>query len=161
MAYCTNCGAAVSGNFCSQCGTPVPGAAGPGGEPAWQPQTPPPAPGAAGLSENAAAALSYLLGFITGIVFLAVAPYNQMRTVRFHAFQSIFFSVAVFVIAIGLSIAATIFFVVSFWLGTLFSLLQGALGLAVFVLWLYLMWKAFQGEKVVLPVIGPMAEKHA
>lgn len=161
MVYCPKCGTPVSGNFCPQCGTPVSSAAPPGGGPGYPPQTPPPAPGAAGLSENAAAALSYLLGFITGIVFLAIAPYNQMRTVRFHAFQSIFFSVAVFAISIGLGIVSMIFFAVSFWLGSLISLLQAALGLAVFVLWLYLMWKAYQGQKVVLPVIGPLAEKQA
>lgn len=161
MAYCTNCGAVVTGNFCTQCGTPVAGGAPPAGGPASQPQTPPPATGAAGLSENAAAALTYLLGFITGIVFLAIAPYNQMRAVRFHAFQSIFFSVAMFAIAIGLSIVSMMFFAVSFWLGSLFALLQSALGLAVFVLWLYLMWTAYQGRKVVLPVIGPLAEKQA
>ncbi len=160
MAYCPNCGTPVSGNFCPQCGTPVAGAAPPAaGGPAYQPQTPPPV--AAGLSQNAAAALSYLLGFITGIVFLAIAPYNQMRTVRFHAFQSIFFSLAVFAISIGLAIVSFIFFAFSFWLGSLISLMQTALGLAVFVLWLYLMWKAYQGQKVVLPIIGPLAEKQA
>src|SRR5215475_1186409 len=40
------------------------------------------------------AALSYLLGFITGIVFLFVEPYAKDDFVRFHARQSIVFSVA-------------------------------------------------------------------
>jgi uncharacterized membrane protein len=156
MPFCRNCGAPVDGQFCPQCGTPVAGAAAPSG-------SPPPSPpaGAVGLSDNAASALCYLLGFITGIVFLAIAPYNQNRTVRFHAFQSIFFSVGLFAIAIGLGILSVIFFAVSFWLGTLFSLLQTLLGLAVFLLWLYLMWKAYQGQRVVLPVVGPMAERQA
>ncbi|MGC8793244.1 MAG: hypothetical protein ACP5U2_07615 [Bryobacteraceae bacterium] len=157
MPFCTNCGAPVEGQFCPQCGTPVSyGSVPPGGT------HPPPAPVASsGLSDNAASALCYLLGFVTGIIFLVIAPYNQNRAVRFHAFQSIFFSVALFVIAVGLAILATIFFAMSFWLGTLFGLLQTLFGLGVFVLWLYLMWKAYQGQKVVLPVIGPLAEKQA
>jgi uncharacterized membrane protein len=102
-----------------------------------------------------------LLWFITGIVFLAIAPYNQIRTVRFHAFQSIFFSVGLFAIAIGLGILSVIFYAMSFWLGMLFGLLQSVFGLAMFVLWLYLMWKAYQGQKVVLPIVGPLAERQA
>lgn len=159
MPFCRNCGAPVEGQFCPQCGTPVavPSGATPG------PQPPPqPAPAAsAGLTDNVASALSYLLGFITGIIFLAIAPYNQNRTVRFHAFQSIFFSIALIAISIGLGILSMILFAVSFWLGTLFGLLQMAYGLAVFILWLYLMWKAYQGQKVMLPVIGELAEKQA
>ena len=43
-----------------------------------------------GMTDNVASALCYALGFITGILFLVLAPYNQNRMVRFHAFQSIF-----------------------------------------------------------------------
>ncbi len=46
-----------------------------------------------GLQENVAAALCYALGFITGILFLVLEPYNKNRNIRFHAFQSIFLSV--------------------------------------------------------------------
>lgn len=158
MPFCRNCGSPVEGQFCPQCGTPVAGSTGP--TPGAQPPAPPPA-ASTGLSENAASALCYLLGFITGIIFLAVAPYNQNRTVRFHAFQSIFFSVALIAIAIGLGILSMILFAISFWLGTLFGLLQMLYGLAVFVLWLYLMWKSYQGQKVVLPVVGELAQKQA
>jgi len=102
-----------------------------------------------------------LLGFITGIIFLALAPYNQSRPVRFHAFQSIFLSVAVIVIGIGLGIISMLLLAISFWLGTLWGLLQMLYGLAVFVLWLYMMLKSYQGHKVVLPIVGPLAEKQA
>jgi len=160
MPFCRNCGSPVDGQFCPQCGTPIAGAAGPA--PETQPPTPPPAPAAsAGLSENAASALCYLLGFITGIIFLAIAPYNQNRTVRFHAFQSIFLSVALIAISIGLGILSMVLFAISFWLGTLFGLLQMLFGLAVFILWLYLMWKSYQGQKVMLPVVGELAQKQA
>lgn len=155
MPFCSKCGAPVEGQFCSQCGAPVAGPSepSPGGQ----------SPGttAGGLSENAASALCYLLGFITGIIFLALAPYNQSRPVRFHAFQSIFLSVAVIVIGIGLGIISMLLLAISFWLGTLWGLLQMLYGLAVFVLWLYMMLKSYQGHKVVLPIVGPLAEKQA
>ena len=48
----------------------------------------------AGLQANAAGALAYLAGIITGILFLVIDPYKSDRFVRFHAFQSIFFNVA-------------------------------------------------------------------
>ncbi len=49
------------------------------------------------MTDNMAAALCYALGFITGILFLVLAPYNQNREIRFHAFQSIFLNIAWFV----------------------------------------------------------------
>ena len=51
-------------------------------------------PVASGMTDNVAGALCYVLGLVTGIVFLVLAPYNQNKFVRFHAFQSIFFHVA-------------------------------------------------------------------
>ena len=42
------------------------------------------------------AALTYLFGLITGLVFLNVEPYNRDDFVRFHARQSIVFSVAMY-----------------------------------------------------------------
>ncbi|MEK7407569.1 MAG: hypothetical protein AAB225_21025 [Acidobacteriota bacterium] len=108
-----------------------------------------------------AAALCYLAGFITGIIFLVVAPYNQNKAVRFHAFQSIFFSVGMVILSIALTIFSTIMFAISFWLGSLLGLTYMVLWLAILVLWLYLMWKAYQGQKVMLPVIGELAQKQA
>jgi uncharacterized membrane protein len=156
MAFCSNCGAQAEGKFCPKCGSPV--AAGPG-------QTPPPAqpiaPAQAGLQDNMVAALCYLGSIITGILFLVIEPYNHNKTIRFHAFQSIFLWVACIVIYI----VAGIF---SFALGTLpiigilFTVvLHGALFLAFFVLWLLLMYKAYNNERWVLPIIGPLAEKQA
>src|ERR1043165_205822 len=108
--FCTNCGAGLveGAKFCNKCGAATPQTGQPGEAPpftppqpqasAYQPASPSPmyqAPSAgAGLEPNLAGALSYLFGFITGIIFLAIEPYNKDRFVRFHAFQSIFFSVA-------------------------------------------------------------------
>ena len=49
------------------------------------------------MSSNVAGLLCYILGFITGIIFLVIEPYKNDKFVRFHAFQSIFFNVALIV----------------------------------------------------------------
>jgi uncharacterized membrane protein len=173
MAFCASCGAAVEGRFCQKCGSPVgvPGAA-PGAGPVPPPPpgvTPPPYnPGpqaqiapTAGMNENMAGALCYLFGFITGILFLVLAPYNQDRNIRFHAFQSIFLNIAWVALWIVVTIILIPFRYIPF-LGLFIAIvLQFVLGLGGFIAWLYMMFKTYNGEKVVLPVIGPMAEKQA
>ncbi len=113
------------------------------------------------MTDNIAGALCYLVGFITGILFLVLAPYNQNRNVRFHAFQSIFLSVA----WIALEIVAAIFTAVLIHIPILGPLMSGliylAIGLGALIVWLYMMFKTYNGEKIVLPVIGPLAEKQA
>ena len=110
------------------------------------------------MADNVASALCYALGLITGILFLVIAPYNQNRTVRFHAFQSIFMHVAV----IGCYIAASIVFSV-FSLLHLFGLffLLRLIWLAGFVLWVYMLVSTYQGKQVELPVIGQLARQQA
>jgi uncharacterized membrane protein len=111
---------------------------------------------------NGASALCYLCGIITGIVFLVLAPYNQDRRVRFHAFQSILLSVATAVLHAGISIVARMLGAVSISLGILVGTsLHGLLSLGFFLVWLYMMWKTYQGDKVMLPVIGEVAERQA
>ena len=105
--------------------------------------------------------MCYLLGFITGILFLVLEPYNRNKTVRFHAFQSIFLNVAWFALWIVIHILFGILATITGGLILVLSPLLLLVGLAFFALWLYLMWKAYQNQKVVLPVIGPLAEKQA
>jgi uncharacterized membrane protein len=144
MAFCPNCGAQVDGRFCAKCGTAVTEAGSGSG----------PVSASAGMTDNVAGALSYLLGFITGILFLVLEPYNRNRTVRFHAFQSIFLSVGIIILHFVISSLS----VMSLALTLLLSML---LSLASLLIWLFMMWKTYQGEKVVLPVVGPLAEKQA
>ena len=116
---------------------------------------------AAGMTENVASALCYLFTVITGILFLVLEPYNRNKTVRFHAFQSIFFFVATVVCWVILIAVTTILAHIPI-LGALVSLLLIAvLWIGVLVLWLTLMYKAYNNQKLVLPVIGPLAEKQA
>ena len=113
------------------------------------------------MTDNMAGALCYLFGFITGILFLVLAPYNQARNIRFHAFQSIFLNIAWVALWIVVTIVLIPFRYIPF-LGLFVSIvLQFCLGLGGFIIWLYMMFKTYNGEKIVLPVVGPMAEKQA
>ena len=148
MTFCPNCGSRVTGRFCPNCGSDI----GVGASPGYVP----PAPiGAAGLTDNVASALCYLLWFVTGIVFLVLPPYNQNRTIRFHAWQSIFTFAAVVAIEI---IADMLFSILHLW--TIGGFLSTLFRLAVFIGWLYLMYSAFNRRKILLPVVGPLAEKQ-
>ncbi len=152
MPFCANCGAAVQGRYCPSCGAPVEAGAPP--LPNQVPPPPPAAPGA-GLTENAAAACCYLLFAVTGVIFLVMAPYNKNRLIRFHAFQSIFLTVAWVVFWTIVNILVSMIGAYS-----LYSL-TSLVGLAFFVLWIYLMVTAYQGKKTVLPLIGPLAQQQS
>jgi uncharacterized membrane protein len=115
-------------------------------------------PIATGMTDNVAGALCYALGLITGILFLVLTPYNQNKAIRFHAFQSIFLNIAAILLSFAFSIMIGIFHFV----GALFALFVGPLiWLAFLCLWLYMMFAAYQGKTVVLPIIGPLAQQQA
>jgi uncharacterized membrane protein len=181
MAFCPNCGASVEGRFCAKCGAQVPAGApaaapatgpAPGPEQSYAPPPPPQqpqyqqqygqpqyaAPAASGLQDNVAGALCYLATFITGIIFLVIAPYNQNKFIRFHAFQAIFFAVAWFVFWIALTVVSM---VLPWSVSAMLGLVSMLVWLASVGLWILLMVKAYQGQKFKLPVIGDMAEKQA
>ena len=112
-----------------------------------------------GLSDNAAGAIAYIT-FIPAIVFLAMPPYNTSPYVRFHAWQSIFFSIAAFV----LWVAELIFSVVGAFLGPLrfvIWILELVIGLGIFLIWILLVVQAVNGKLFKLPVIGALAEQQA
>ena len=148
MAFCASCGSPVEGRFCAKCGA-MAGSA-----------TTPPAssqPVSAGITDNVAGALCYLAGFITGVLFLVLAPYNQNRAVRFHAFQSIFLNVAAILLSIVLSILIGVLSIIGGFVG---FFLGPVLWLGFVGLWIYLMFSTYQGKTVVIPVIGEMAQKQ-
>ena len=112
-----------------------------------------------GLAPNVAGALAYVLGPITGIVFLVLEKEN--RFVRFHAAQSIAVGIVLIALSIALSILSTVlaFIPVLGWiLGLLLALV---LGFGSFVLWLLLMWRAWQGREWETPIGGALARKIA
>ena len=100
-----------------------------------------------GLDPTLAASLAYLLGPITGILFLLVE--RKSLFVRFHAMQSTITFVGLFVISVASGFVPLIGPVVGF-----------LASVAAFVLWILLMVKAFQGETFMLPVVGEMAEER-
>jgi uncharacterized membrane protein len=108
------------------------------------------------MADNVASALCYALGLITGIIFLVLAPYNGNPVVRFHAFQSIFLTVAWIALRIALGMVLSL---TGMWLSLFF--LYSLFALAGFILWLYILIMTFQGKTVELPVIGPIARQQA
>lgn len=97
-----------------------------------------------GLDKNTSAALSYLLGPITGVIFLVISKDSY---VRFHAMQSI--------VVFGVLV------VIQTVLGFTIILLQlvPLLTILIFVLWLLLIYKAWMGEEWEVPVLGKYARR--
>ena len=140
----------MNGQFCPRCGAAatVPAGAGFAAVPA----------ATAGLTENAVGALCYLGGVVTGIIFLVIAPYNQNPRIKFHAFQSILFSL---VWTLGWFAMIPLHMLLPFGLSLLLSLFSLLLWGGGLFLWLVLMWKAYQGHALSLPVIGGVARQQA
>jgi len=107
-----------------------------------------------GLDENIAGLLCYVLGWISGVVFLLIEQENKL--VRFHAIQSIATFGGITIVSIALSILGTIPY-----LGLFFNIANGIIGLLALVLWIVLMVKAYQGTKYKLPWAGDFAEKRS
>lgn len=100
-----------------------------------------------GMQANVAALLSYLAGFITGIIFYVIEKDNKF--VRFHAMQSIIAFGALFVLNMVLAFIPFVGWV-----------LMPIVSIVSLVLWILLMIKAYQGESFKLPIAGDMAEKQ-
>ena len=132
MSVCPSCGGVLDGGVCPRCATA--GA---------------PAPHA--IEDNVASALCYLLLGVTGVLFLCLEPYRRNRKVRFHAFQAIFVNVVIIVFWVSISLLG----------GKLALLISPMFLLACLILWLALIWTAWQNQRIMLPLIGSMAEKQA
>jgi uncharacterized membrane protein len=98
-----------------------------------------------GIDANVAAALSYLVGFVTGIIFLLVEKENKF--VRFHAMQSTLLFAGIVVIDLFLKLVPILGALV-----VIFIVIPASA-----ILWLLLMFKAYQGEEFKLPLVGQMA----
>jgi|SRR3989344_9649831 len=101
-----------------------------------------------GLDENLEGLLCYLLGFITGIIFIIIE--KDSRFVKFHAWQST---------SVFLLLALVHFFLG--WMPFLGGVLSFVIGIGIFAIWILLMYKAYLGEKYKLPIVGDFAEKQA
>lgn len=118
-----------------------------------------------GLAENTLGALSYLFGFISGLMVYFLEEKNEFA--RYHAAQSIVLSAVVIAAWIGISLISTIGAIALDGvplIGLLFGLGMALIGLAVWVgaigVWLYTMISAFRGKRTRLPVITGLAEQY-
>lgn len=99
-----------------------------------------------GLTENVAGLLCYGLGWVTGIIFLLIEPENKF--VRFHAMQSV----------VVFGVLSVVTFIFS-WIPVIGFVIAWLAGPLAFILWIVLMYKAYQGEKYKLPWAGNLAER--
>jgi uncharacterized membrane protein len=120
---------------------------------------PTPTAASSGMGNNVAAALSYIT--IVGIVFLLIEPYNKIRFVRFHAFQSVFFCVAAIAIEIGWVFVSFFLTMISKgFLGLILIPLSWLVWLGIVVCWVILVVKAYNNQEFKLPIIGDLAAKQ-
>ncbi|WP_432359877.1 DUF4870 domain-containing protein [Sporosarcina sp. UB5] len=98
-----------------------------------------------GLTENVGGLLCYI--FIIGLIFLFVEKEN--RFIRFHALQSVFMAIAIFLISIVLGFVPLV--------GAIASLLLSPLALALMI---FMMYQAYQGNYYKLPFIGDVVENQ-
>lgn len=143
MAFCKACGQDIgTAAFCPKCGANQGAAVTPASTPA------PAAPSTEGLQENVAGLLCYALGWVTGLIFLLI---DKRPWVKFHAAQSIAVFGGLTIIRIGL------IFMGHFLYWGIF----GLIGLLGFVLWIFLMVKAYQHETVRIPIAADIADSIA
>lgn len=153
MAFCSKCGneVAAGAEFCPKCGQPQTGGAVVQTTQSTE----------SGMSENVAGLMCYLLGWVTGIIFLLI---DKRPFVKFHAAQSIvvFGGLHVINVVLGIFFFHTGFMMMggfgAFGMGSaLFSLIS----LVAFVLWILLMVKAYQHEKFEVPIAASIAKSFA
>ena len=169
MSACQSCGAALAADtrFCQSCGSPAnlradvsAPAAGNSVRVAVLP------PSAETVSKtmdtNVVGALTYLAGFVTGVVFLEIDPYRSNSFIRFHAFQSILFNVAwvgfwiiwMILSAVLTPLTAGVFGLIALPLMLIFTL-------AGIGIWIFLMYQAYQQKLFKLPIVGKFAAAQA
>jgi uncharacterized membrane protein len=148
MAFCKACGQEIgTANFCPKCGASQ-------AAPTASPAVPTASP-SEGLQENVAGLLCYVLGWLTGIIFLLI---DKRPWVRFHAAQSIVVFGGLTLIRILLGIMHGVTGLIGWgFLGLLFLLI----GLTGFVLWIVLMIKAFQHQTWRVPIAADIADGFA
>ncbi len=138
--------------------------------PPVQTSSQPPAPVAkssTGLDENVAALLSYVMTWVTGLIFFLME--KESRLVRFHAMQAILLGGAAIVIGIALWVVWVILLIVvtqvsdvlTMLLNLVFFLLMIAFYVGLLIAWILCMVKAYQNQYFKLPVFGNFAEKFS
>ena len=115
-----------------------------------------------GLNARTEALLSYLFGWVSGLVFFVIERKNKY--VRFHAIQSfLYFGSLAIVLGILKLLGAILgsIFLIGFVLGFIFNIAVFLVGFIVFVSWVYLMVQAYRGKKPKVPFFGDFAERFS
>jgi uncharacterized membrane protein len=148
MAFCKACGQEIgTATFCPKCGASQGTAAAPAAVPAAPAASP-----TEGLQENVAGLLCYLLGWVTGIIFLLI---DKRPWVKFQAAQSIVLFGGLTVLRIALAFMGGLF-------GGFFGWgLSSILALVGVILWIMLMVKAYQHETFRVPIVADIADSIA
>ena len=142
--FCSQCGTEnpEEAKFCSKCGaglgvtaTPTEGAAKIEAE------------SSTGLSENVAGLLCYVVGWVTGIIFLVLE--KKSTFVKFHAYQSIMTFGVLFVVSLIFS-----------WIPIIGWIIGTLIGILSFILWIILIIQAGTGKMWKVPLAGDWAEKQ-
>lgn len=147
MVFCKSCGAEIVGNaeFCAKCGARTSASA------VGKNKT------SMGLDENVEGALCYVLGFITGIIFLVME--KDSKFVKFHAIQSIILFLALWIFNMVISSILIATFSYSMW--GIVGMFSTLISLVMLIIWIMMILKAYQGEKFKLPIVGDIAEKQS
>ena len=169
MSACQSCGAVLAADtrFCQSCGSPSEfrpevTAATVKSSAAVAVMPPPRETGSKTMDTNIVASLTYLGGFVTGIVFLVLDPYKSNSFVRFHAFQSILINIAwvgfwivwMILSALLTPLTAGVFGFIALPLMLIFTV-------AGVGIWIFLMYQAYQQRLFRLPIVGKLAAEHA
>ena len=165
MPFCTNCGTDVSGaKFCSNCGTPAAGQSSGAAPPQPAAESAPEAGGASPQQDapensssawggpesvsdsthNIAAALAYITP--VAVILLLIEPFKDIRYIRFHSLQSLFYFGA--------------WIVLQFVLGFIAPPVAYMVTLAFVIGWFFIAYKAYLGEMFHLPVLGELVDKY-
>ena len=152
--FCPKCGAENpdDAKFCSKCGAELGVSVQSSGKSSET---------SIGLSANVAGLLCYVLGWVSGIVFLLLE--KKSKFVKFHAWQSIMTFgvltiVQIIVSGILAAIGAATF---SFGLIAVAGVIGTIIWVLMVVLWIVLMIQAGTGKMWKLPWVGNWAERQA
>lgn len=133
-------------------------------------QNPPPVQttkSSTGLDENIAALLSYIFGWVTGLIFFLIE--KDSRLVRFHAMQSILLNVLLVILWFVVWIVTVVLWVAAAAIGDVVGAIVSILSTLIFVVFgvaaliavILCLVKAFQGQYFKLPIIGNFAERFS
>lgn len=146
--FCRQCGRELSpgARFCSECGTATASSL-----PTGQPIN-------LQLDDNVVAFLCYLLPILAPVLTLNMEPFNRKPELRFHAWQSVFFTAAWVALHFALFVVSIPLAVLGLPLASLFSPI---IHLALVAAWVYLMVQALCKKTIRIPVLAEYADRQA